>query len=220
MPQGGGWWPYFYHRGLNGEKYMDLSCPLHCPYGETDDLFWVRETHYAYGWWIQEGTTETGKPAWTFKDFTSEDQGGNYHFMERAPKEVIEKREEKVMGWYKRPAIFMPYSACRIWLQKTGTKVERASEISREDAIAEGLACLSKDGGRVYKYGIPDSDGLPGNDDYGWHWQDWHVDPVEAFKKLWVKVNGMNTWNDWVWCNSFNILSTTGKPDYKQLKAV
>jgi hypothetical protein len=208
-PQGGGWWPYFYHR--NGSK--DISGPLKCPYGQGGDVLWVRETHYAWGWWIQEGTTKTGKPGWTFKDFTPEDQGGKYHFVDNPPADIIAGRIRQRMGWYKRPAIFMPYHASRIWLQKEYTIVEKASDISREDAIDEGLACLSKDGGRTYKYGIPDNDGLPGNGDHGWHWKEWNVDPVQAFKKLWCKVNGLETWNDWVWANSFKVLSTTGKPD-------
>lgn len=207
-PNGCGWWPWFYHR--NGSK--DISGPLKCPYGEKGDVLWVKETHYAYGWWIQEGASKTGQPGWTFKDFTPEDQGGKYQFITNRPAEVIEKRVAKKIGWYKRPAIFMPKQAARIWLEKEYTLVQKVSEIEREDAVAEGLACISKDDGRTWKFGIPDLDGLPGIDNIGWAWQDWHTDPVEAFKRLWWKINGEDTWNDWVWANSFKVLSTTGKP--------
>jgi hypothetical protein len=189
-----------------------------CPYGQPGDVLWARETHYAWGYWVQEGTTEKGKPAWTFKDFTREDQKGQYHYETNPPKIICEKRSAKKVGWYRRPSIFMPYDAARIWLQKEITKVEKACDISREDAIAEGLACITKDGGRTWKYGIPDLDGLPGIDNIGWAWQDWHTDPVEAFKRLWWSINGEGTWDDWVWVNTFKTLSTTGKPDLNNIQ--
>jgi hypothetical protein len=50
-------------------------------------------------------------------------------------------------------------------------------------AKAAGLTCLSKNG-RIWKWGMADSDGWPGNDDTGWHWVDWCVDPTEALRKL------------------------------------
>jgi hypothetical protein len=211
-PQGGGWWPWFYHRGYKGKKYIDLSGPLKCPYGQGGDHLWVKETHYAWGYWIQEGVTETGKPGWSFKDFTPEDQKGLYHYETNPPASTVEKRSAKKVGWYKRPAIFMPHHAARIWLEKEYTLVQKASEIDREDAIAEGMACITKDNGGTWKYGIPDLDGLPGTGNIGWAWQDWYTNPVEAFKSLWYKINGAETWHDWVWANSFKVLSTSGKP--------
>lgn len=196
-PQSGGWWPYFYHR--NGGR--DISGPLKCPYGQGGNMLWVRETHYAYGWWIQEGTTKTGQPGWTFKDFTPEDHGGRYHFVNCPPKEVIEKRKSKVMGWYKRPAIFMPYNASRIWLQKDYTKVEKACDISEEDAIAEGVEKLP--------FGF--------NIKIGKQYQYTGGTAKESFRLLWNDINGPETWNDWVWIVSFKVLSTTGKPDLNNL---
>lgn len=79
--------------------------------------------------------------------------------------------------------------------------VERLKSISAPDAIAEGLKILSKDNGVTWKYGIPDLDGLPGKDDYGWHWQDWEVDPRKAFRRLWEQIHGAGEWekNPWVW---------------------
>lgn len=103
------------------------------------------------------------------------------------------------------PSIHMPRWASRITLKVTGVKVERLNDISEDDAKAEGLACLSKDGGRVYKWGIPDRDGLPGNDDDGWHWHMWCVGHKPAFDALWSSLHGPGSWevNPWVCAITF-----------------
>lgn len=112
------------------------------------------------------------------------------------------------------PSIHMYKEFARIWIQVNDIKVEKLQDISEDDAKAEGFACLSKDGGTTYKYGIPDNDGLPGVDNLGWPWQDWEVDPKNAVKTLWSKINGEESWNEnpFVWVVSFNVLSTSGKP--------
>nr|WP_211248470.1 hypothetical protein [Desulfobulbus elongatus] len=79
-------------------------------------------------------------------------------------------------------------------LEITGVRVERLHKISTDDAIAEGLNCLTKDG-TLYKYGIADRDGLPGNDDYGWHWNLWKSDPRLAYRTLWETIHGPGSWN-------------------------
>lgn len=88
------------------------------------------------------------------------------------------------------PSIHMPRWASRITLEITGIAAQRLRDITDEDAKAEGLSCLTKDGGRVYKYGIPDRDGWPGNDNDGWHWAEWEIDPRQAYFRLWDKING------------------------------
>lgn len=102
------------------------------------------------------------------------------------------------------PSIHMPRSASRITLEITAVRVERLNEISAADAKDEGLTALSKDGTLV-KYGIPDRDGLPGNDDLGWHWQKWERDPRCAYRTLWESINGPGSWdmNPWVWVVEF-----------------
>jgi hypothetical protein len=171
---------------------------LKAKYGKPGDLLWVRESWFPAA--INGNKVMAG-------------------YYDKDPDHTYEFATDKTDFYWKQlnkgrmiPSIHMPKEAARIWLQKADTKVERACDISREDAISEGLACITKDGGRTYKYGIPDRDGCPGTDDNGWPWQEWEVDPIEAFKKLWCKINGIETWNSWVWANSFKILSTTGKP--------
>jgi hypothetical protein len=97
-------------------------------------------------------------------------------------------------GWGWRPSIHMPRRASRLTLVVAAARRERLRDISREDAIAEGFARLSKDGGRVWKYGLPDRDGLPGTDDFGWPWHDWELDPRDAFRKLWETLHGAGAW--------------------------
>lgn len=89
----------------------------------------------------------------------------------------------------------------RTFLEVVSVRAERMHDMTDNDAKAEGLACLSKDGGRVYKYGIPDRDGLPGTDDDGWSWADWSQDPVMSFRRLWDSVYGAGSFDadPWVW---------------------
>lgn len=105
------------------------------------------------------------------------------------------------------PAMFCPLGLSRITLRVTDVRVERLRDISEADAKAEGLAYLSKDIGHSYKYGIPDRDGLPGGDDYGWHWADWCRDPRQAYFKLWSNIHGDETNLDvFVWVLEFDVI--------------
>jgi hypothetical protein len=90
--------------------------------------------------------------------------------------------------------IHMPRWASRLTLHVEATRVERLQEISEEDARAEGLALLSKDQGRVRKWGIADRDGLPGNDSGGWPWTMWCVGHQPAFSRLWNLLHGPGAW--------------------------
>lgn len=68
-----------------------------------------------------------------------------------------------------RPSIHMPRWASRITLQVTGVKIERLQDISREDALAEGV-----DGGSGPGY------------DFALH----------AFKSLWEALHGETAWGE------------------------
>jgi hypothetical protein len=86
-----------------------------------------------------------------------------------------------------RPSIFMPRWASRITLEIVSVKVERVQEISKEDAIAEGVEAVMVDG---HKYGLQ-----TGND-YKW-----------AFNQLWDSINAKRGYgwdvNPWVWAVTF-----------------
>lgn len=87
----------------------------------------------------------------------------------------------------------------------TDVRVERLNDISEEDAIEEGLESITEDGGRTWKYGMPDRDGLPGTDDMGWPLVEWSTKPIHAYRKLWESIHGPGSWdaNPWVWARTF-----------------
>jgi len=108
-------------------------------------------------------------------------------------------------GW--RNAMFMPRWASRLLLQIESIEGERVQDIGKESAIAEGLATVTKDGS-LWKYGVPDLDGLPGTDDHGWPWAEWCVDPRDAYRKLWDSINEKRgfgwDFNPYVWAVTFS----------------
>jgi len=92
------------------------------------------------------------------------------------------------------PPIYMPRWASRLTLIVEGVKVERLQEISEEDARDEGIEW--REGGA---WGIWNADGTMrcgGSDD-----------PREAFRCLWVNINGNGSWdaNPWVAAISFRV---------------
>ena len=176
----------------------DRTRPLYCPYGQPGDRLWVKETHYRYGKWVKAGFTASGRQRWRFKA-----NGGSVLYPEQVHDIVLPSKRTQ-LGWHKRPSIFMPRWASRITLEVTGVRVERLNDISPDDAQAEGLATITKDG-KLFKYGIPDRDGLPGEDNYGWPWHEWRISPVDAYQRLWTQINGLGSWfsNPWVWVVEF-----------------
>lgn len=166
-----------------------------CPYGQPGDLLWVRET------WHPSARLGTQYEVEYRADSSTRVVDAGYEGP--TPKIDAAIGEDK---W--KPSIFMPRWASRLTLRITEIRVERVAEISEEDAIAEGLTRLTKDGGQTYKWGIPDRDGLPGNDDDGWHWKQWEQDPRQAYRYLWNSINGKKSGasfadNPFVWVVSF-----------------
>ncbi|MDR1889342.1 MAG: hypothetical protein LBQ81_08225 [Zoogloeaceae bacterium] len=151
---------------------------LECPYGKPGDRLWVKET------------------------FATKSLVGN-----SIMSYPIYRADGERMGVKWAPSIHMPRWASRILLEITDVRVDRLQDITEEDAIAEGIKKLSKDNGRTWKYGIPDNDGLPGNDNHGWPWQEWCNTPIDAFRKLWDSINSARGYgwkeNPWVWVIEF-----------------
>ncbi len=113
------------------------------------------------------------------------------------------RKEIQSENWH--PSLLIPRWASRLILGVTAVRTERLNDISEADARAEGLSTLTKDGGQTWKFGIPDRDGRPGEDDDGWHWSEWNVDPRKAYRLLWESINGPGSWdaNPWVWVIEF-----------------
>ena len=112
------------------------------PYGQVGDTLWVRETFYAYGKWVKDGTTKAGEQAYKFLDLTPENQALDYYYAATEKPTVVCTKIDKKHGlksWFKRPSIFMPKWASRITLKITDIRVERVQDISERDAASEGV---------------------------------------------------------------------------------
>lgn len=89
-----------------------------------------------------------------------------------------------------KPSIHMPKEACRLKLRIMNIRVERLQSISNQDAVAEGIVQTSAadcylNPMRTDNFCFEDAKG--------------------AFKNLWGKINGEQSWNDnpWVWVIEF-----------------
>lgn len=138
---------------------------LKCPYGGIGDILWVRET------WNYKGNTQ-----------------------QIAYKANFDKEILFLCGKWK-PSIFMPKSACRIFLKITDIKVERLQDIREEDAIKEGVNPCTDELtmiNRCNNYNNPST-------------AKWPLVHVVGFKKIWQKINGKESWeqNPFVWVVSF-----------------
>lgn len=154
-----------------------LCQTIKSPFGQPGDILWVRETTESdvdiCDSVILSKYSADNKPVLYSQCEDKEYNGSIAHW------------------WYSKqscPSIHMPRWASRLSLPVTGVRVERVQDISEDDAIAEGLKAISKDGGITTKYGIPDKDGYPGSDDIGWDWVDWNISSIEAYKHLWNSI--------------------------------
>lgn len=158
----------FIRRGI-GTDFPEIDL-IPCPYGQPGDRLWVRETWAYHVNAIGSVTDEDGP--WVYAA-----DGGfalQYRLCDR---------------W--RPSIHMPRVASRITLEVTGVRVERLQDISRADALAEGIV-IQPDGG----FGLWD----------GEHYH--YTDPRESYWSLWESINGPDSWdaNPWVWVVEFKHL--------------
>ena len=155
------------------------------PYGKPGDILYVRETF------------AVKSPVFSDQDWAT--------YLYKADLDGIPKWED--ITW--KPSIHMPKEASRIWLKVKDVSVERVQDITEGDAKAEGCdsyrcnpagdADVKKPGGVGYKPSVSY------RDDFSYLW-----DSINAKRE-----NGKFAWdaNPWVWCVSFEVISTTGKPE-------
>lgn len=198
-------------RPLNGlllPKIEDIA--IHCPFGAVGDRIWVRETWGVVSHELDEdGRIQPWTPDRPATVIHEMPFGNGYysgHAIYAADGDFTwgddDGYEDGRSCW--KPSIHMPRAASRILLEITNVRVELLNSINEHDAIAEGLAEISKDW-RTYKYGVPDRDGYPGTDDCGWPWHEWECYPISAYSKLWESIYGADSWqaNPWVWVIEF-----------------
>lgn len=141
----------------------DSSDDIYCRYGQPGDRLWVREL------WASEGAALLYKA-----DLTDEAQ-------ERVP---------AMLGLEWRNPLYMPREISRITLEITGIRIERLQEISKADAVAEGIERIN-----VAEH---------------WAWRDYTgngqlLSPRMSYQSLWESINGPESWesNPWVWVIEF-----------------
>lgn len=156
---------------------------------EVGDLIWVKEAHYAFGWWetTDELTKKTQKPKRQFVRYPAKP------VLFEAPADVMTGQPEQRSGWYKRSSLFLPKLESRLTLPVTGFNIEQLHDICDKAAIAEGVECAIAP---IAGHDI-DIDG-----DY------WPGGPVRMYQQLWNRINGADAWdaNPWVDVTKFDVL--------------
>lgn len=128
------------------------------------DILWVRET-----WEYNDSMTEVYLYRQKFEEDYKEEFWGRFKW---------------------KPSIFMPRDAARIFLEVTDVKLQRLQDISRKEAISEGI--LEVEPGYYLNY-------LTNNV---------VSSPIVSFASLWDFVNGKGTWdlNPWVWAYTYKMI--------------
>lgn len=132
-----------------------------CPY-EVGDVIWVRETFCPVLAWSDGKQLEDPQYAYRADSHIGYDE----------------------VGFKWKPSLFMPKSACRLFLRIKSVNVERLQLISDKDCIAEGID--------------PNTTDFEDINDCGFTL-------YFRFKSLWQKINGPESWdlNPYVWVIEF-----------------
>jgi hypothetical protein len=154
-----------------------------CPYGQPGDRLWVRET-WADLEQLSEGNFQRQA---IYRADDIERYGDEDEFVDVTAPD---------MRW--RPSIHMPRWASRILLEIVAVRVERLQDISREDAIAEGIERVENNYGNGPAYC---DYGMANMDDTA----EWFNSPIHSYQSLWEAINGAGNWdaNPWAWVVEF-----------------
>jgi len=159
-------------KGYQG-SWLGISDPAieKCPYGVPGDRLWVRHVHW-------RGGGPANDQVWDEFTRTSRWQDGR----EIKDHGLVLDENGKHILLKKKPPIFMPRWAARIFLELTSVRIGKLWDISGEDVVAEGCPnCLAANLGITEHF--------------------------EQFQILWDSINAKRgyPWKDnpWVWVIEF-----------------
>jgi hypothetical protein len=138
---------------------------IKCPYGKIGDRLWVRET------WQHTRCI----------NINPEDE--NYGYVYKSDGQPW----DDYIGWTWKPSIHMPRLASRIILEITNIRVEKLQDITKLEAINEGIEIVDTIPVIQYKdYEV--ANGI-------------FCNPKNSFNSLWNTIHGKDSWNlnPWVW---------------------
>ncbi|MBB2698909.1 UNVERIFIED_ORG: hypothetical protein GGI66_003586 [Rhizobium esperanzae] len=179
--------PYLKLPWLSGDDAFAGTTHRIYPKIQPGDRIWVKENHYL----TDDGHEEFAVYA---EDLVA--VADHKASMERLSGQLSPKVISRHMKL--RPSIHLPRWASRITLTVTGIRIERLQDISEADAIAEGIE-RHKSGWMPYATAFYEADGVtPAN---------YHGDPRESFRSLWIMINGIESWkaNPWVIAYAFTV---------------
>lgn len=155
-----------------------------CPYGRRGELLWVREA------WAADAQLDAIPP----RELS---QGEPIRYA--ADGATRQTGCSMITPGKTRPSIHMPRWTSRVLLEITDVRVERLQDGEGETTfesryVAEGIRRIHHGDGDYYFHPFKDEPG-PGN---------W-CSPFEAWRELWVSINGADSWNSnpWVWVVEF-----------------
>lgn len=162
-----------------------------CPYGKPGDLLYARETwHSVHDCKTDEFLKYGYKADWS---------------------DGITSHPKNKGIW--NPSIHMPKAASRIWSMVEDVRIERLHDISKEDAIAEGIGRwvetrMKSQPTRYKVYTDEDPEAL------------YTSDPIDSYRTLWISINGQKSWdaNPWSWVVKYRILSKIGRPSMEVIE--
>lgn len=163
------------------------SVSVRSPYGQPGDRLWVREA------WVADAQVDAVAPR---------DLSCGEPILYPADGAVRVSGCSMITPGKTRPSIHMPRAVSRILLEIIDVRVERLQDGDGETAfesryLAEGINRIHHGDGEYYYHAFQPDPG-PGNWD----------DPFDAWRELWVSVNGGESWaaNPWVWVVEFKRL--------------
>jgi len=160
----------------------------HCPYGTLGDRLWVRESIRLT---LQDVFYMADGQSIRLEDLRPEQASWLSHYGPAGRQELT------------IPSIHMPWWASRITLEVTGVRVERVQDITKADAIAEGID-WSEAFPEGYTVGATrDPSGMMVGGDYALR----AYSATQSFARLWDSLNAKRGYgwdvNPWVWVVEF-----------------